>query len=80
MLDCESCIWVEKVSLVARILHYSQEEENLRREVLKLQLAMGWSGLTKEVKEVCRKVGLPDHQADHQADVTEEYICRKKDT
>ena len=70
MLDCESCIWVEKVSLVARILHSSQEEENLCREVLKAQLAMGWSGLTKEVKEICKTVGLPD--------VTEEYICRKK--
>ena len=70
MLDCESRIWVEKVSLVARILHSSQEEENLCREVLKVQLAMGWSGLTKEVKEICKTVGLPD--------VTEEYICRKK--
>ena len=70
MLDCESRIWVEKVSLVARILHSSHEEENLCREVLKVQLAMGWPGLTKEVKEICRKVGLPD--------VTKEYLYRKK--
>ena len=64
MLDCESCICVEKVSLVGRILHSSLEEEHLCRE------AMGWPGLTKEVKEICRKVGLPD--------VTEEYLGRKK--
>ena len=60
----------EKVSLVARILHSSQEEENLGRKVLKVQLAIGWPGLTKEVKEICRKVGLPN--------VTKEYIYRKK--
>ena len=70
MLDCESCIWVEKLSLVARILHSSQEEETLGREVLKVQLAMGWPGLTKEVKEILWKVDLPN--------VTKEYIYRKK--
>ena len=55
---------------MGRILHSRHEEENLCREVLKVQLAMGWPGLTKEVKEICRKVGLPD--------VTKEYLYRKK--
>ena len=33
MLDCEHMIWVEKVSLVTRILHSSHKEDNLCREV-----------------------------------------------
>ena len=70
MLDMESRVWVEKVNLVARILHSNPEEENLCREVLKVQLAMGWPGLIQEVKEICRKVGLPD--------ITEVYSCRKE--
>ena len=69
MLDCEHRIWVEKVSLVVKILHSSRGEENLCREVLEVQVAMGWPGLTREVKEICRKVGL--------SDPTKKYLCRK---
>ena len=64
MLDCEHRIWVEKVSLVT-----SQEEENLCKEVLEVQVAMGWPGLTREVREICMKVGLPD--------ATKKYVCKK---
>ena len=70
MMDCEHCIWVEKASLVARILHSSQGEDNLSREILEVQLAMGWPGLTREVQDICKKVGLQD--------VTKKYICRKE--
>ena len=46
--------WLGKRSLVARILHSDKEKENLCREVLQVQLAMCWSGIVKEVKEICR--------------------------
>ena len=70
MPDMESRIWVENASLVARILHSSPGEENLCKEVLQVQLAMGWPGLTQEVKDICHKVGLPD--------VTQQYVSRKE--
>ena len=66
----EHRIWVEKVSLVSRILHSSREEENLCREVLQVQVAMGWPGMTREVKEICKEDGLPD--------VTEKYLYRNE--
>ena len=58
------------MNLVARILHSNPEEDNLFREVLKVQLAMDWPGLIQEVTEICRKVGVPD--------ITEVYSCRKE--
>ena len=61
---------MEKICLVARILHLGNEKENLCREVLQVQLAMGWPGIIKEVKEICRAVGLED--------VTTKYIHRDK--
>ena len=62
-------MFVHIMNLVARILHSSPEEENLCREVLQVQQAMGWPGLIHEVKEFCQKIGLPDN--------TREYSCRK---
>ena len=70
MMDCEHRIWVEKASLVTRILHSSQGEDNLCREILEVQLAMGWPGLTREVQEICKTVGLRD--------VTEKYLAREE--
>ena len=70
MLDMEHRVWTEKVCLVARLLHTREDQENLCREVLEVQLAMGWPGLIKEVKEICCTVGLPD--------VTMQYICREE--
>ena len=66
MMDCERRIWVEKVCMVARVLHTQQEEENLCREVLEVQMAMGWPGLIQEVREICLTVGLKD--------VTKKYV------
>ena len=31
---------------------------------------MGWPGLTREVQDICKKVGLPD--------VTKKYLCREE--
>ena len=52
----------EKICLVSRILFLGEEgeESSYAREVLKEQLAMGWDGLTKEVIEICKEVGLPN--------------------
>ena len=51
----------EKVSLVTKILHCtSDQEENYAREILLEQLDNGWDGLTKEVEEICERVGLPN--------------------
>ena len=60
MMDCEHRIWVEKASLVARILLSSQGEENLCRKILEVQLVMGWPGLTSEVQDIFKKVGLQE--------------------
>ena len=70
MLDVQHRIWVEKVSLVARIWHSSREEENLCREVLEVQLTMGWPGIIKEVQNICKTVGLED--------VMKQYLGREK--
>ena len=70
MMDCERRIWVEKVCMVVRVLHTQQEEENLCREVLQVQMAMGWPGLIQEVQVICRTVGLDD--------VTKKYLNRQE--
>ena len=70
MMDCERRIWVEKVCMVARVLHTQQEEENLCREVLQVQMAMGWPGLIEEVQVICKTVGF--------ADVTKKYLNRQE--
>ena len=69
MMDCERRIWVEKVCMVARVLHTQKEMENLCREVLQVQMAMGWPGLIREVQEICKTVGL--------GDVTKKYLYRE---
>ena len=56
--------------MVARILHTGKEEENLCREVLQVQMAMGWPGLIKEVQDICKTVGLED--------VTQKYLYRQE--
>jgi hypothetical protein len=57
----EHRVMSEKVSLVTHILHgTSDNEEHYAREILQEQLDNGWNGLTKEVQEICERVGLPD--------------------
>ena len=54
-------VMAEKVCLVTRILHSTDEsEENYAREILTEQLANAWDGLSKEVEEICSRVGLPN--------------------
>ena len=60
LLDMEHRIYLEKVCLVNNIIFKHSEEESYARELLLEQLAMGWGGITKEVEEICCKVGLPN--------------------
>ena len=70
MLGMETRVWLEKICLVTRILHTSEDKDNHCREVLEEQLRQGWPGLTAEVQEICLKVGLPD--------ATKMYLNRKE--
>ena len=54
---------------MARIWHSSRGEENLCREVIKVQLAIGWPGIMKELQDICKTVGLED--------MTKQYLGRK---
>ena len=59
--NMEERIMMEKVCLVTRILHLREDEDDsYAKEVLVEQLEMGWEGFTKEVTDICRRVGLPD--------------------
>ena len=61
LMDCKPRIWVEKVCVLANILHNKEEqEENYAREVLREQLDQGWQGLTTEVAEIGQLAGLPN--------------------
>ena len=68
MLGVSQRIWLEKINLVAVILHRT-EEDNYSRQVLEEQVLMNWEGLAKEAKELCKLLGLPD--------VTKKYIPRE---
>ena len=70
MLDMEFRIYLEKVTLVTSILFQHEDQESFAREMLQEEISQGWVGLTSEVKEICRKTGLPD--------ATMEYIPRKE--
>ena len=71
MLDSKHRIWIEKVCVLAEILHNKEEqEENYAREVLREQLDQGWQGLTTEMAEICQQAGLPN--------ACHKYIYRKE--
>ena len=58
-MDCR--VMAEKVCLVSRILHRTDEQEdNYARDILNEQLANNWDGLTREVEDICRRSGLPN--------------------
>ena len=70
LTDMEHCMWLEKVCLVTSVLFNNEEQESYARELLQEQLARGWPGLTQEVKEICRRIGLPN--------ACKQYIPRKQ--
>ena len=59
-LNMEHRIMQEKVCLVTRIVFCSDEDDSYARELLLEQITQGWKGLTQEVAEICRRVGLPN--------------------
>ena len=59
--DFEHRVMTQKVSLVTMILHGTNDpEENYAHEILQEQLLNAWDGITKDVQEMCKRVGLPD--------------------
>ena len=60
---------LEKVCLVSATLHRRQEQ-NYGRELLAEELAQGWPGITMEVRNICRDMGIPD--------ATREYLFRER--
>ena len=60
MVSMKHHIWLEKVCVVARILHIGKEKENYARDVLLEQIEQGWQGLTGEVADICQQTGLPN--------------------
>jgi hypothetical protein len=59
MLGVEQRIYLEKINLVAVILHRT-DPSNYSRLILEEQILMGWEGLAMEAKELCAMLGLPD--------------------
>ena len=51
-------IWEEKLFLVNAIKLL--EDDMLAKEVYKQQLEMSWPGLTREARDICKTLGLPD--------------------
>ena len=70
MLSIKHRVWLEKLCVVARILHRDEEKENYAREILLEQLKRGWQGLTTEVTEICQLTGLPN--------VCNQYLSREE--
>ena len=59
VLDSKHRIYIEKVCVIAKILHHKQEKENnYTREVLQEQMEQGWEGLSTELAEICQLAGL----------------------
>ena len=70
MLDMESRIYLEKVTLVSSILFKHEDQESYAREMLEEEMKQGWLGLSSEVMEICKKTGLPD--------VTKEFVSSRR--
>ena len=58
LLDFEHRIMCEKICLVTRLMNQDNEEDSYAQEILKEQMEMEWDGLTKEVMEFCKEIGL----------------------
>ena len=50
-------VWIEKLMTARSILC---QDDSLARQVYDQQLAMGWPGLSSEVRNICKQVGLED--------------------
>ena len=68
MVSMQHRVWTEQICLVAKILHRS-DKNSYCRQILEEQVAMNWEGITREAREACSRIGLPD--------VTKKYIPRE---
>ena len=57
--DMEHKVAMEKVCLVTTILH-NRDKMNYARELMMEELSMGWGGITQEVQNICKEMGLKD--------------------
>ena len=57
--DIEHKVALEKVCLITTILN-CREKNNYARELSEEELFHGWPGITKEVQNICKEMGLPD--------------------
>ena len=57
--DMQHKVALEKICLITTILH-RREDDNYARELLEEELFQGWLGITQEVQEICKEMGLPD--------------------
>ena len=57
--DMEHKVAMEKVCLVTTIRH-NRDKMNYARELMMEELSMGWGGITQEVQNICKEMGLKD--------------------
>ena len=67
--DMETKVALEKVCLVTTILH-DRDKTNYAREILDEEISQGWEGITREVQDICKVMGLPD--------AIQVRVCRKE--
>ena len=58
------------IGSIQRHLPHRRQEQNYARELLAEELAQGWQGITMEVRNIGRDMGLPD--------ATREYLDRSQ--
>ena len=60
---------MEQVYLTTTILH-NRDDQNYARDILKEEMLHGWTGITKEVQNIGKDMGLPD--------ATQQYVSREE--
>ena len=71
-LKMKQRIWLMKLQLAKKIM---TQEKSLANMIYKQQLEKNWPGLSEEVREICKAVGLEDiNQKDVDKEAMEEAI------
>ena len=58
MIGMKHRVWHQKLLLIRRIKR--QSKTTLSRQILDVQQANQWPGLSAEVREICLELGIPD--------------------
>ena len=71
-LQMKQRIWTSKLMLAQSIL---RRDTSLAKEIYKEQLNMGWTGLSTEVEEICKTIGIKNVNEEFESkDIVEEAI------